>query len=101
MHMNLSETDIYFANKAIRRKKLFFRLSITSVIVALSLTAFYTWQYVTQAGFAVGVHAVLVLMILLTARLNLRQYRYAKVLEKLIPEKEATNLASFGKNDLA
>jgi len=85
--MKLSENEICFANKAIKRKTLFLRLSIISVIVALSLAAFYTWQSTMQPDFAVGIHAVMVLMILLTARLNLRQHRYAKVLEKLIAEK--------------
>ncbi|MDX8412326.1 MAG: hypothetical protein R8K46_10735 [Mariprofundaceae bacterium] len=62
-------------------------LSIASVIIGLSLAAFYVWQFTTQPDFAVGIHAVLVLMILLTARLNLRQHLYAKILEKLIAEK--------------
>jgi len=85
--MSLSDTDLRFSSKAIKRKKLFLRLSILSVIVAFSLAAFYTWQFTTQPDFAVGIHAVMVLMILLTARLNLRQHLYAKILEKLIVEK--------------
>ncbi len=85
--MRLSDTDLQFSSKAIRRKKLFLTLSIISVTVAFSLAAFYTWQYTTQPNFAVGIHAVMVLMILLTARLNLRQHFYAKILEKLITEK--------------
>ena len=85
--MNLSEADLRFSNRAIKRKRLFLILSIASVIIGLSLAAYYVWQFTTQPDFAVGIHAVLVLMILLTARLNLRQHLYAKILEKLISEK--------------
>lgn len=82
--MNLTDSELHFAKRAVRRKKLFLALSVTSVIVGLSLTLFYAWQYVTQPGFAVGIHFVLVLLILLMARQNLRQHYYAKILEKLI-----------------
>jgi len=85
--MKLSDNDLRFSHRAIKRKKLFLILSITSVVVAFSLAAFYTWQSSRQADFAVGIHAVLVLLILLTARLNLRQHFYARILEKLIAEK--------------
>ncbi|MFQ5581053.1 MAG: hypothetical protein ACE5F3_00315 [Mariprofundaceae bacterium] len=83
----MSDSELRFSRRAIRRKKLFLRLSITSVIIALGLIVFYGWQFATQPDFAVGLHAVLVILILLTARLNLRQYYYAKILEKLISGK--------------
>ncbi|MDO8811166.1 MAG: hypothetical protein Q7J38_03955 [Gallionella sp.] len=82
--MSLTDAERHFAKLAIRRKKLFLGLSITSVIVGLSLALFYVWQFNTQPGFAPGIHFVLVLLILLMARQNLRQYYYAKILEKLI-----------------
>lgn len=82
--MNMTDSEFNFAKRAIKRKKLFLALSITSVIVGLSLTFFYAWQYATQPDFALGIHFVLVLLILLMARQNLRQYYYAKILEKLI-----------------
>ena len=83
--MSMTESEIYFAKRAIKRKKLFLVLSITSVIVGLSLALFYAWESVTQPGFAMGIHFVLVTLILLMARQNLRQYYYARILEKLIP----------------
>lgn len=83
-HMSMTDTEHRFAKRAIRRKKLFLILSITSVIVGLSLALFYSWQFATQPGFTPGIHFVLVILILLTARQNLRQYYYAKILEKLI-----------------
>jgi len=84
MDMSITDSELHFARRAIKRKKLFLVLSITSVIVGLSLALFYSWQFVTQSGFAPGIHFVLVLLILLMARQNLRQYYYAKILEKLI-----------------
>ena len=85
VYMSMTDSELHFAKRAIRRKKLFLALSITSVVVGLSLTLYYSWQYATrQPGFAPGIHFVLVLLILLMARQNLRQYYYAKILEKLI-----------------
>lgn len=82
--MSMTDAELNFAKRAIRRKKLFLVLSITSVVVGLCLTLLYAWQYATQPDFAPGIHFVLVLLILLMARQNLRQYYYAKILEKLI-----------------
>lgn len=82
--MNMTNSEVDFARRSIKRKKLFLALSIASVIVGLSLALFYAWQYATQPDFAIGIHFVLVLLILLMARQNLRQYYYAKILEKLI-----------------
>jgi len=85
--MDISESELRFSKKAIKRKKLFLRLSAIGVVVGLGLMVFYTWQFVTQHDFSVGIHAVLVLLILLIARLNLRQHYYAKILEKVISGK--------------
>ena len=82
--MSMTDSELRFAKRAIRRKKIFLTLSITSVIVGLSLALYYSWQLVTQPDFAPGIHFVLVILVLLTARQNLRQYYYAKILEKLI-----------------
>lgn len=84
VYMSMTDSEHRFAKRAIRRKKLFLMLSITSVIVGLSLVLLYSWQFATQPGFAPGIHFVLVILILLMARQNLRQYYYAKILEKLI-----------------
>lgn len=80
----MSDSERRFSERAIRRKRLFLVLSFISVVIALSLTGLYSWEYATQPGFNVGIHAVLVVLILLMARLNLRQYYYARILEKLI-----------------
>lgn len=82
--MNMTDSELHFAKRAIKRKNLFLVLSIASVIVALCLALYYIWQFTTQPGFAVGIHFVPVLLILLMGRQNLRQYYYARILEKLI-----------------
>ena len=78
----LTDYEIRLVNNALRRKNLFFTLSLVSVVIALSLAAFYSWQAYTQEGFDGGIHFIVVILILLNARQNLRQYHYAKVLEK-------------------
>ena len=83
--MNMTDPELNLARRAIRRKKLFLVLSIASVTMGFCLILLYTWQFATQPGFAIGIHFVLVLLILLMARQNLRQYRYAKILEKRLP----------------
>jgi len=85
----LTQYERNLAIKAIQRRKLFLVLSITSVIVGLGLAVFYSWEAYTQPGFDLGIHFVLVVLILLNARQNLRQYGYAKILGIVIKEKGA------------
>jgi hypothetical protein len=82
----LTRYERKLAIKAIQRRKLFLVLSISSVIVGLGLAVFYSWEAYTQPGFDTGIHFVLVALILLNARQNLRQYSYAKILERMISE---------------
>ncbi len=78
----LSNYENKLINNAIKRKKLFLALSIISVIIGLSLAALYTWRAFNQPDFREGIHFLVVVLILLNARQNLRQHNYAKVLEK-------------------
>ena len=88
----LTNYERKLAIKAIQRKELFLVLSITSVIVGLGLAIFYSWEAYTQPSFDIGIHFVLVVLILLNARQNLRQYNYAKILEIVnLSESIATN----------
>ena len=68
--------------RAVRRKKLFLVLSLAGVAVAAVLAAFYGYRRWTDPGYPLGARAVIVLLILLNARQNLRQYRYACALER-------------------
>jgi hypothetical protein len=83
----LNESEQCFAARAVRRKRLFFVLSWISVAVALGLTVYSVWAATHEAGFDSGIHVVLVILILLNARQNLRQYRYAAIIEKLLVAK--------------
>ncbi len=82
----LTEYEQSLADKTMRKQKLFLVLSIASVIIGLGLAAFYTWEAVTLPDFNIGIHVVLVVMILLNARQNLRQHKFAKILHKLTPD---------------
>lgn len=79
----LTDSEIRFAGRAARRAGLFLALAVGGVLIALALAVFYGYRRWTDPGFPVGVRAVVVLLILLNARQNLRQYRYASLLRKL------------------
>lgn len=81
----LAPSQRRFALAAVRKKGLFGALSAAGVLVAVGLgveTLVRRWQ---DPGFDVGGRIVIVLLILLNARQNLRQQRYAGVLERLLP----------------
>ncbi len=79
----LTDSEIRFAGRAARRGRLFLALALGGVLIALALGVFYGYRRWTDPSFPVGVRAVVVLLILLNARQNLRQYRYASLLRKL------------------
>jgi hypothetical protein len=81
---SLSDAERAFAHRAVRRKHVFRTLSLVNVSAAALLAALYTYERMRDPSFAIMSHAVIVLLILLAARQNLRQYRYASILEKLI-----------------
>jgi hypothetical protein len=78
-----------FAERTIRRKPLFLLFSLLGLTVGLGLGGWYLWQAVQQNDLRPGLHFVVVLLILLNARQNLRQYRYARLLEDLIDHPRA------------
>jgi hypothetical protein len=81
----MTESEERFARRAVRRKRLFLGMSIAALVVAASLTILYAvWWYLDRA-FAVGPRAVIILLVLLNARQQLRQYKYATILERLLP----------------
>ena len=79
----LSDSEIRFAARAVRRGRLFLALSWGGVAIAVALSVFYAYRRWTDPSFPVGTRAVVVLLILLNARQNLRQHRYASLLRKL------------------
>ena len=79
----LDDTERAFAERAIVRKAVFRTLSIAGVAIAVALAAFYGWERVHDPSYPLGPRLVLVVLILLNARQNLRQHKYAALLEKL------------------
>lgn len=80
---DLTDAERSFAARAIRRKDLFKRISAVSIAIAVVLAAVYVAERLRDPGFALAPRAVIVLLILLNARQNLRQHKYAAILEKL------------------
>jgi len=79
----MTEPERAFADKAIRRKRLFLVLSNVSIAVAALLAVVYGYERVRDPAFSIAPRAVIILLILLNARQNLRQHKYAAILEKL------------------
>ena len=73
-----------FVRTAVRRKKLFLVLSVTGVAVGLGLAAWFGYRRWAEPGAPAGLPLIVVVLILLNARGNLRQYRFAGALERLL-----------------
>jgi len=85
IHAGLDAAESAFARRALRRKPLFLALSIAGIAVAAGLSGYYAWRRMHDPLFPVAARAVIVVLVLLNARQNLRQYRYATVLGKVLP----------------
>ena len=77
-----TDTQQRFIERALRRKKLFLALSIVGIVIAVSLAGYYGFRRFTDPTFPIGPRAVIVVLILLNSRQNLRQYRFASFIEE-------------------
>ncbi len=75
-----------FIERALRRKTLFLALSIVGVVIAVGLAAYYGFRRLEDPTYPIGTHAVIVVLILLNSRQNLRQYRFASFVERYTKE---------------
>jgi hypothetical protein len=82
---DLTGTERAFVARAVRRRRLFLALSVLGLVVAVGLGVYYTWCKLHDPAYAVGPRLVIVVLILLNSRQNLRQYRFAGILQKLEP----------------
>lgn len=82
----MTDAESRFAARALRRKRLFLALSIAGVVIAAGLTTYYIARAASDPAFPIGPRAVIVVLILLNARQNLRQYRFAGILEQVLPK---------------
>ena len=76
-----TDTQQRFVERALRRKKLFLAFSIVGMVIAVVLVAYYGFRRLNDPTFPIGPRAVIVLLILLNSRQNLRQYRFASFIE--------------------
>ena len=81
----LDDRESAFAARAVRRKRLFLALSVAGLLVAAGFTVWCVWKKKHDPAFDMGPRSVIVLLVMLNARQNLRQYRYACLIEKLLP----------------
>lgn len=81
----MTHAERRFVAGAVRRKKLFLILCVVGVVGGGLLAAYYGYRRYHDPTYPLGVHAALVVLIFLNARQNLRQHRYAAVLEKMNP----------------
>ena len=83
----MTESDRRFLERAVARKGIYLRLSIAGIA---GLAGWYLWSWIsarnTTAHTLTGF--VIVTLILLNARQNLRQFRYGRILEKLTTGKD-------------
>jgi formate-dependent nitrite reductase membrane component NrfD len=76
-----TDTQQRFVERALRRKKLFLALSIVGIMIAMILATYYGFRRLNDPAYPIGSHAVIVVLILLNSRQNLRQYRFASFIE--------------------
>jgi hypothetical protein len=82
----MTEADERFALRAIRRKRLFLGLSIAGLTIAAVLCVLYGVLRWRDPSFPIVPRAVIILLVLLNARQNLRQYKYARLLSELMAQ---------------
>lgn len=79
----LTDYEQALTRKTIHKEKLFLFLSVISVVMGLSLAVYYVWKAYAYPDFTPGIHIVVVILVLLNARQNLRQYFSARIMVKL------------------
>ena len=77
----VTDSQQRFVERALRRKKLFLAISIVGMVIAVVLAAYSGFRRLTDPTFPIGPRAVIVVLILLNSRQNLRQYRFASFIE--------------------
>lgn len=76
-----TDTQQRFVERALRRKKLFLTISIVGMVIACVLAAYSGFRRLNDPTFPIESRAVIVVLILLNSRQNLRQYRFASFIE--------------------
>jgi len=77
-------TSDRFVRTAVRRKKVFLVLSVAGVAIGLGLAVWFGYRRWAEPQATGALPLVVVVLVLLNARANLRQYRFAEALERLL-----------------
>ena len=77
----VTDTQQRFVERALGHRKLFLAMSIVGTVIAVVLTAYYGFRRFNDPTFSIAPRAVIVVLILLNSRQNLRQYRFASFIE--------------------
>ena len=77
----VTDSQQRFVERALRRKNLFLAISIVGMVIAVALGAYCGFRRLNDPTFPIGPRAVIVVLILLNSRQNLRQYRFASFIE--------------------
>jgi hypothetical protein len=83
----MTDAQRAFAQRAIERRRLFRNLSIVGVLVGLGLLGWFGYRHTQDSSYELGLPITLAVMVLLNARQNLRQYRYAGILHAILEQK--------------
>ncbi len=78
----LDPKDIAFVTAAVRRETLFFKLSMVGVAIGAGMLGLSVFRLVAETG-DWGSSFVIAILVLLNARQNLRQHKYARVLRRI------------------
>ena len=87
-HGGFTDSEARFAARVVARRRLFLALSVAGVAAGAGLGLFYGWRRAHDPVFPIGPAAVIVVLVLLNARQNLRQYRCAGIIKKMMDRRE-------------
>ena len=90
----LTESQRRFIAGVLKRRRIFLPVMAIGVVVGLSLLAHAFWLGQTQPDEPITLRVVLAIMILLNARQQLRQHRYAGVIAALTGGSDASQSSS-------
>ncbi len=74
--------DQAWIDRALGKERAYLRLSILGVLVGVGLAIFYGVQWTRHDDYPLGLRFVVVVLILLNARQNLRQFLYCRALRR-------------------
>jgi hypothetical protein len=81
----VTPSDRAFALRTVRRAPLFLVLCGLGILAGAGLGTYALWRAAADPTYRAAPLLVTAVLVLLNARGNLRQYRYARVLKEILP----------------